>query len=82
MDYTSSIAPCTFKIIVRALNVSNCSTSASSNSIQTENWVLPLGTVTNTVKHEKACSFCQKPECLHVVNNSTIAQLPVIKLIQ
>ena len=36
----------------------------------------------NTVKHEKTCSYCQKPECLHVVNKSAIAQLPGIKLIQ
>ena len=36
MDYTSSIAPFTSNIIVRALNVSNSSTSASSNSIQAE----------------------------------------------
>ena len=39
-------------------------------------------TFTNTVKHEKTCSFCQKQECLHVVNNSAIAQLRGIKLIQ
>ena len=82
MDYTSSIAPSTSNIIVRVLNVSNCSTSAGSNSIQAETYVLPLETVTNTVKHEKTCSFCQKPECLHVVNNLVIAQLPGIKLIQ
>ena len=36
----------------------------------------------NTVTYEKICSFCQKLECLHVVNNSAIAQLPGIKLIQ
>ena len=36
MNYTSSIAPSTSKIIVRALNVLNCSTSAGSNSIQEE----------------------------------------------
>ena len=58
MDYTSSIAPSTSNIIVRALNVSNCSTSADINSIQAETEVLPFETVTNTVKHEKTCSFC------------------------
>ena len=36
IDYTSSIAPSTSNIIVRALNVSNCSTSAGSNSIEAE----------------------------------------------
>ena len=36
MDYTSSIAPSTSNIIVTALNVSNCSTSAGSNSVQPE----------------------------------------------
>ena len=34
MDYTSSIAPSPSNIIVRALNVSNCNTSAGSSSIQ------------------------------------------------
>ena len=43
---------------------------------------LPFETVINTVKHENTCSFCQKPECLHVVSNSAIAQLRGIKLIQ
>ena len=81
IDYTSSIGPSTSNIIVRTLNVSNSSTSGGSNSIQPETYVLRLETVTNTVKHEKICSFCQKPECLHVVNNSEIAQLPGIKLI-
>ena len=33
MDYTSSISPTTPNIVVRALNVSNCSTSAGNNSI-------------------------------------------------
>ena len=42
MDYTSSIAYTTSNIIVRALNVSNCTTSAGSNSIQSETSVLPL----------------------------------------
>ena len=36
IDYISSIAPSTSNIIVRALNVSKCSTSAGSNSIQAE----------------------------------------------
>ena len=36
MDYTSTIAPSTSNIIVWALNVLNCSTSAGSNSIQAE----------------------------------------------
>ena len=36
MDYTSSISPTTPNIIVRALNVSNCSTSADNNSVQAE----------------------------------------------
>ena len=36
MDYTSSISPSTSNIFVRALNVSNCSTSAGSNSIKAE----------------------------------------------
>ena len=75
MDYTCSIAPYISNIIARALNVWNCSTSAGSISIQAE-------TVTNTVQYEKTCSFCQKPECLHEINNSAIAQLPGIKLIQ
>ena len=39
-------------------------------------------TVTNTVKHEKTCSFCQEPEYLHVVNHSAIPQLSRIKLTQ
>ena len=82
MDYTSFIAPSTSNIIVRPLKVSNCSTTAGSNSIQAKTLVLPLEAVTNTVKHEKTCSSCQKPDCLHVVNNSAIAQLTGIKLIQ
>ena len=44
------------------------------------NLSLPLETVTNIVKHEKTCSFCQKPEYLDVVNHSAIAQLRGIKL--
>ena len=36
MDYTSSIATPTSNIMVRALNNSNSSTSAGSNSIQAE----------------------------------------------
>ena len=48
MDYTSSINPTTSNIIVRALNVSNCSTSAGSNSVYAET-LLPSETVTNTV---------------------------------
>ena len=36
VDYTSFIALFTSKTIFRALNVSNCSTSAGSNSIQAE----------------------------------------------
>ena len=44
------------------------------------NLSLPLETVTNTVKHEKKCSFCQTPEYLHVVNYSAVAQLRGIKL--
>ena len=36
MDYTSSIAPSTSNVIVRALNVSNYSGSAGSNSIHAE----------------------------------------------
>ena len=82
MDYASPIAHSTSNVIFRALNASKCSTSAGSSSIQSETQVLPLETVTNTVKNEKTCSFCQKSECLHVVNNSAIAQLPGIKLIQ
>ena len=69
MDYTSFIAPFTSHIIVRAFQVSNCSTSAGCNSIQAETYVLPFETVTNTVKHAKICSFRQKPEYLHVVNH-------------
>ena len=36
MDYTSPIAPSTSNIIVSALNVLNCSTSAGSTSIHAE----------------------------------------------
>ena len=36
MDYASSIALSTSNIIVRVLNVSNCSTSPGSNLIQAE----------------------------------------------
>ena len=36
MDYTSSIAPSTSNTTFRAFNVSNCSTSARSNSILEE----------------------------------------------
>ena len=36
MDYTFSIAHYTSNIIVKVLNVSNCSTSAGSNSIHAE----------------------------------------------
>ena len=36
IDYILSIAPSTSNIIVRVLNVSNCRTSAGSNSIQAE----------------------------------------------
>ena len=50
MDSTSSIASSTSNIIVKALNVSNCSTRADSNSIQAETLVLPFETVTDTVK--------------------------------
>ena len=82
MDYNSSIAPSTSNIIVIALNTSNCSRSTDINSIQAETYVPTFETVTNTVKHEKKCSFCQKPEYLHVVSNSAIAQLHGIKLIQ
>ena len=82
MDYSSSIAPSVPNIIVRVLNVSNFSTSAGSNSMQAETQVPHLETVANSVKREKTCLFCQKPECLHVVNNSAITQLPGIKLIQ
>ena len=46
------------------------------------NLSLPFETVTNIVKHEKTCLFCQKPEYLHVVNHSEIAQLRGIKLTQ
>ena len=74
MGFTSSVAPSTSNIIVRTLNVRTCSTSTSRN--------LPFETVTYTVKHEKTCSFCQKPESLHIVNNSAIAKLCGIKLIQ
>ena len=35
-DYNSSITPSTSNIIVRALNVSNCSTCVGNNSIQVE----------------------------------------------
>ena len=41
-------------------HVPDCSTSAGGNSIQAETYVLPLETATNTIKHEEACSFCQK----------------------
>ena len=37
-----------------------------------------LKSVINIVNHEKACSFCQKPEYLHVVKYSAIAQLRVL----
>ena len=82
IDCTSSVAHSTSDVIVSTLNVSNYSTSADSNSIQAETSVLPFETVSNTVKHEKTYSFCRKPEFLHVVNNSSIAQLRDIKLIQ
>ena len=36
IDYIPSIAPSTSDIIVRALNISNCTASAGSNSIQAE----------------------------------------------
>ena len=36
MDYTSPRPHSKFDMIVRALNVSNCSTSVGSNSIQAE----------------------------------------------
>ena len=41
MDYTSFMSPSTSNIIVRALKVSNCCTTAGSNSIQAETLVLP-----------------------------------------
>ena len=75
MDYTSPIAPFPSSTIVRALNVSNCTTRAGSNSIQEQTYILPSETVTNTVKHDKTCSFFQKPEYLQVVNHSAIAQI-------
>ena len=34
--------------------------------------------MTKIVNNEKACSFCQKPEYLHVVKYSAIAQLRVL----
>ena len=43
---------------------------------------LPLETVTNIVKHEETCLFCQKSEYLQVVNHSAIAQLRGFKLTQ
>ena len=82
IDYNSSIVLSTSNIIVTVLNISVFSTSAGSNSIQVETQGLPFEVVTNTVKHKKIYLFCQKPECLHVVNNSAIAQLCGIKLIQ
>ena len=56
-----SIAPSTSNIIVRALNVSNYSTSAASNSIQETTLVPPFQTVTNIVKREKVCSKVRMP---------------------
>ena len=50
------------------------------DSIQAETEI-PFETVINIVKHEKTYSFFQKPEILHVVNNSAIGQLRGIKLI-
>ena len=82
MDYTSSIAPSTSNIIVRILNVSLSSTRACINLMQSETYVYVWKSVTNIVNHEKTCSFCQKPEYLHVVNYSAIAQLRDIKSTQ
>ena len=82
MDYISSIAPSTSNIIAKALNVSNCSTSAFINLVQAETYVYLWKSATNIVNHEKTCSFCQKPEYLHVVNYSAIAQLRDIKSTQ
>ena len=82
MNYTCSIAPFTSNIIAFALNVSNCSTRAGSNPILARTYVLPFETVTNIVKREKTCSFCQKSEHLHVVKHSASAQLGGIKLTQ
>ena len=44
------------------------------------NLSLPLETVTNIVKHKKTFLFSQKPEYLHVVNHSAVAQLRGIKV--
>ena len=44
------------------------------------NLSLPLEAVTNIVKHKKTFLFSQKPEYLHVVNHSAIAQLRGIKV--
>ena len=82
IGYISSIVSSTSNIILRALNVSNCSRRAGSKSIQAETQLLPLETDTNIVKHEKTSSFCQKGECLHAVNYSATAQLLGIRLTQ
>ena len=42
IDYIPSIAPSTSNIIARALNASNCSTSAGRKSIQAETKYYPL----------------------------------------
>ena len=79
MVYTSSYPSFTSDIIVRALNVSNCSTHAFINLIQSETYVYLSKSVTNIVNHEKTYSLGQKPEYLHVVNNSAIARLRPVK---
>ena len=65
MDYASSIAS---PPLTLSLGLLIFRTVGSGSSL------LPSETVTNTVKHEKICSFFQKLEYLCVVNFSEIAQ--------
>ena len=81
MDYTSSIAFSTTNIIVRALNVSNCSTSADSKQYRQKPKCY-LYKQLLTSKPWENMFILSKTRCLHVVNNSAVAQLRGIKSIQ
>ena len=78
MDYISSIASSTSNISLMFRTVAQVQAATQYRQKLKYHLLKQLLTQKNMRKR----SFCQKPECLHVVSNSTIAQLRGIKLIQ
>ena len=75
MDYTFSISPPPLTLYLGLLMFPTVAqVYAATQCKQKLNYLLK---VTNTVKHDKTCSFCQKPECLHIVKYSATGQLLV-----